>query len=214
MPTLRDLIAEGIHNQQHFIVTIDSQVDVAKILCAFANTKGGRLLIGVKNSGKVVGCNPAEEILSLNLILKEYCHPEFHFTSNILQDDFRLVLEIIITEAIQKPIKTKGINGKMNAFIRVKDQVELATKIVEGVWKLNMSSSVKQEHFDEEEKILLNCIKENQPISLSKLYRISDLPLSKVDRSLIMLIHKNIVEALFEKEVIYYIFKENTNTID
>ena len=46
------LIAEGEHQQQDFKFEISDARKIAKTLSAFANTDGGRLLIGVKDNVK------------------------------------------------------------------------------------------------------------------------------------------------------------------
>jgi predicted HTH transcriptional regulator len=45
---LYKLIEEGEHQQQDFKYCINDSKKIAKSLVAFANTDGGRLLIGVK----------------------------------------------------------------------------------------------------------------------------------------------------------------------
>mgnify|MGYP000599236676 CR=1 FL=1 len=55
------LIAEGEHQQQDFKFEISDARKIAKTLSAFANTDGGRLLIGVKDNGKIAGVRSAEE---------------------------------------------------------------------------------------------------------------------------------------------------------
>ena len=59
---LMDLIEEGEHQQQDFKYRIDSSQKISKTLAAFANTDGGRLLIGVKDNGRIAGVDPQEEI--------------------------------------------------------------------------------------------------------------------------------------------------------
>ena len=79
MKTLTDteyihaLIAEGEHQQQDFKFEISDARKIAKTLSAFANTDGGKLLIGVKDNGKIAGVRSDEEqSLSLSLSLT-YC---------------------------------------------------------------------------------------------------------------------------------------------
>ena len=55
------LIAEGEHQQQDFKFEISDARKIAKTLSAFANTNGGRLLIGVKDNGKIAGVRSEEE---------------------------------------------------------------------------------------------------------------------------------------------------------
>ena len=67
MKTLTDteyihaLIAEGEHQQQDFKFEISDARKIAKTLSAFANTDGGKLLIGVKDNGKIAGVRSDEE---------------------------------------------------------------------------------------------------------------------------------------------------------
>jgi len=49
------LIEEGEHQQQDFKFEISDARKIAKSLSAFSNTDGGRLLIGVKDNGKIAG---------------------------------------------------------------------------------------------------------------------------------------------------------------
>ena len=48
---IKSLISEGENLYQDFKYTINDSRKIAKSLSAFANTKGGRLLIGVKDNG-------------------------------------------------------------------------------------------------------------------------------------------------------------------
>ena len=54
-------ISEGEHLKQDFKMRIDDAQKIARSLVAFANTSGGRLLIGVKDNGNVCGVRPEEE---------------------------------------------------------------------------------------------------------------------------------------------------------
>ena len=55
------LIAEGEHQQQDFKFEISDARKIARTLSAFSNTDGGRLLIGVKDNGKIAGVRSDEE---------------------------------------------------------------------------------------------------------------------------------------------------------
>ena len=62
MNDLQRNIAEGEHQQQDFKHQITDSRKIARTLSAFANTDGGRLLIGVKDNGNINGVNSHEEI--------------------------------------------------------------------------------------------------------------------------------------------------------
>jgi predicted HTH transcriptional regulator len=52
---LEVLIAQGEHQQFDFKFEVSDSKKIAKTLSAFANTDGGRLLIGVKDNGNITG---------------------------------------------------------------------------------------------------------------------------------------------------------------
>lgn len=85
MKTLTDteyihaLIAEGEHQQQDFKFEISDARKIAKTLSAFANTDGGKLLIGVKDNGKIAGVRSDEEQYMIEAAAELYCSPsELH----------------------------------------------------------------------------------------------------------------------------------------
>lgn len=52
---LLSLVREGEHQQQDFKYRVADAGKLAKSVSAFANTDGGRLLIGVRDDGQIAG---------------------------------------------------------------------------------------------------------------------------------------------------------------
>jgi predicted HTH transcriptional regulator len=208
METLQDLIDQGEHVNQDFKFRIDDQRKIARTLCAFANTSGGRLLIGVKDNRKIVGCNPEEEFHMLEGAAQLFCQPELTITSKIWQEDFRLVLEVYVEKSPNGPHKAKDDDGKWKPYIRIKDKTTAVNKILEWVWVEQKRKTARPEHFGEDELHLLRIIGQFQPVTLSKLYRESKLPLRRVDRMLVLFICWELAEIVFENDGIYYRLKE------
>ncbi len=207
MSTLQELIAQGEHVQQDFKFRIDDQKKIARTLCAFANTKGGRLLIGVKDNRKIAGCNPEEEFHMIEGAAQLFCQPEVTFTSKVWQEDFRLVLEINVDPSELKPHKAKDDEGRWKSYVRIEDHTTAANKILENVWKEQKKPQAKPEKFDEEELSVLRLIREEEKITLSKLYRKANLPLRKVDRLIVLFICWDLVEMIFQNDGIFYKIK-------
>lgn len=70
---IRKLVAEGEHIHQDFKFAISDIRKIAKSLSAFANTEGGRLLVGVKDNGKIAGVRSEEEIYMVEAAASVYC---------------------------------------------------------------------------------------------------------------------------------------------
>lgn len=88
---------------------------------AFANTDGGRLLVGVKDNGKIAGIRTDEEYYMVEAAAKIYSDPPINFTTQQWQVEGKTVLEIQIEPSLTKPHFAKDENGKWLAYIRVDD---------------------------------------------------------------------------------------------
>lgn len=132
MKTLTDteyihaLIAEGEHQQQDFKFEISDARKIAKTLSAFANTDGGKLLIGVKDNGKIAGVRSDEEQYMIEAAAGLYCSPEVNYTMQTYQVEGRSVLVVQIEESDRKPVYAKDETGKYLAYLRIKDENILA----------------------------------------------------------------------------------------
>ena len=60
------LIKEGEHQQQDFKYRVTDAEKLARSVSAFANTDGGRLLIGVRDDGHLSGVRSEEEIYMMH----------------------------------------------------------------------------------------------------------------------------------------------------
>ena len=197
-------INQGEHQTQDFKFRVDDAKKIARTLVAFANTDGGRLLIGVKDNGKVVGINPEEEFHIIQGAADLYCKPKVVFETNVWQDDHKLVLEVIVPHSIKKPHKAKDDSDLWKTYVRRKDHTLLANKILVGVWKQQSKKEEKPQKFAMDEQLLLAKIKELSPVTLSKLYRNTDLPKSTIDQLLIRFISWGVVNMDITPEGTFY----------
>ena len=72
---IQQLIAQGEHQQQDFKYKVADAHKLAKSVSAFANTDGGRLLIGVRDDGVISGVRSEEEIFMMHAAAYKYCEP-------------------------------------------------------------------------------------------------------------------------------------------
>jgi hypothetical protein len=188
MQSVKSYIHEGEHQLQDFKFRIDDSKKIARTLVAFANTDGGRLLIGVKDNGKITGIDPTEEIHMIEAAAEMYCKPKLEFQSRVWQEDMKLVLEISIEKSHIRPVLALDEEGKWKAYVRRKDHTLLANKILLNVWKYERFDQKRPEKIGEEETRLLQVISQNQSITLSKIYRLSTLEKSQIDRLMVLFI--------------------------
>jgi len=209
MSELKALIAQGEHQQLDFKFRIDDSKKIARTLCAFANTDGGRLLIGVKDNGKIAGVDPNEEIHMIEAAAEMYCNPKLKIETRVWQEDMKLVLDIWVEKTTKKPIMAFDEEGRMRAYVRVKDSTLLANKILLGVWRRAHFENDRPQQFGENEIELLKNIT-SDGITLSKLYRTVNLKQREIDNLLIRFVSWKLVQMnISESETLYSV----SNTI-
>ena len=198
------LIGEGEHTQQDFKFEISDARKIAKSLSAFSNTIGGRLLIGVKDNGRIAGIRSDEEIYMIEAAAQVYCEPQVVFGLKNYRIGGRTVLEVTIPEAENKPVLAKDENGKGWAYLRIADENILATPIHLRVWREAKSPKGCLVTYTDREQQLLSCMQEQGEVSFSRLCRLSGLPRPVTESLLARFIRFEIAETVFRNHRFYF----------
>ena len=122
---IQQLVAEGEHCHQDFKFEISDARKIARSLSAFANTEGGRLLVGVKDNGKIAGIRSEEEIYMIEAAANMYCQPKVEYETQTYVAEGRTILMVRIEEASTKPIYALDEANKPKAYIRMDDETKL-----------------------------------------------------------------------------------------
>lgn len=207
--TIYKLIEEGEHQQQDFKFCISDSKKIAKTLVAFANTDGGRLLIGVKDNGRIVGITTDEEFYMVDSAAKIYSNPPVLFTTKQWFTEDKTVLEITVKSSIKKPHYAKDENGKWQAYIRINDENMLAHRIQLLVWKKQNSPKGIYFSYSSDEKFLVEYLQINKEISFSKFVRLAHISREKAEQILSDFVIMNIIKMCISREKT--VFKLNTD---
>ncbi len=162
-------IAEGEHQQQDFKFCINDSRKIARTLVAFANTDGGRLLIGVKDNGRVAGVRSDEEYYMVEAAAKLYSKPSILFNTEVWDVDGKMVLEVTIEPGKEKPYLAQTDEGKWLAYIRVNDENILANAVLVKAWKwINNPKGLLIKIDDPRQKLLEMVQSSENPFTLNK----------------------------------------------
>lgn len=197
---LQKLIDEGEHQQQDFKYCINDSKKIAKSLVAFANTDGGRLLIGVKDNGKIAGVSTDEEYYMVEAAAKIYSNPKIDFSTKQWHQDGKTVLEITIEPSGNKPHFAKDHTGKWLAYIRIDDENFLAHKVQLEVWKKQNSPKGIYVSYSDDEKYLIDYLQKNKDISFSKFIRKAHISRKRAEEILTNLIIFEIIRLRTTRE--------------
>ena len=95
---LHALIREGEHGEQDFKYRISDARKIARTLSAFANTAGGRLLVGVRDNGSIAGVKDEDDIYMLESASEVFLKPALKLEVWAHEIDGKTVWEIEISE--------------------------------------------------------------------------------------------------------------------
>ena len=129
------LIAQGEHQQLDFKFEVSDSKKIARTLSAFANTDGGRLLIGVKDNGVIAGVRSEEEYYMIEAASTMYTKPPILFEATHWNIHGKTVLEVYIAPSSDKPHSAPDKEDNYKAYIRVGDENMLANEVLMFSWK-------------------------------------------------------------------------------
>jgi len=207
VPYIENKIAEGEHQKQDFKFAVNDSRKIAITLCAFANSEGGTLLIGVKDNGAIAGVKPEEELHMMEAAAEIYCTPKVGFEAHIWKTENRYVLEVIVRPSDKRPHLVREQDMKLKAYLRVGDQNLVAPAVLLEVWKSEESLRPQKYFHTEKEKRIFTALEKSTGLSLSSLSKTTLIQRKILVALLARLIRWQLVTMHFEKEVAHFRLK-------
>lgn len=205
---IQRLVTEGEHIHQDFKFEISDARKIAKSISAFANTEGGRLLIGVKDNGKIAGIKSEEEIYMIEAAANMYCQPNVDLQTRTYHVEGKTVLEICIDEYPSKPIYALDESNTPKAYIRIKDENILATPVHLKVWQHSKKDTGTFVRFTEKEQKLLDILKAEKQLTLNQCCKLSRINRMTLCNLLADFIRFGLVAPVFKAHKFYFSLKE------
>jgi len=202
---IKQFILEGEGVQLDFKKTITSFEKIAKTLTAFANNKGGRLLVGVADDGTITGVKSEdEEKYMLTKAGTFYCRPSIEPIFEEIYIDDKIVLSAEIRESDTKPHYALGEDKKWWAYIRVKDKSLLASKIVVDVLRRETKEEGVLIEYSSKEKALLEYLNEHERITAREYSKMLNLSRRRTQRILVNLVLSGVIRIHTTEKEEYY----------
>ena len=183
---LLSLIREGEHQQQDFKYRVSDACKLAKSVSAFANTDGGRLLIGVRDDGHLSGVRSEEEIFMMHQAAYKFCKPGPSIKFDTFHVDGRTIVIATVPPSDKRPVCAQDDEGRMRAYIRIADENIVASPVHLALWRESQKPQGSVITYNDDIKKLLSVMEGRQ--TLNQIVRLSKLPRHKVVTSLARLI--------------------------
>lgn len=167
------LIEQGEHQQLDFKFEVSDSKKIARTLSAFANTDGGRLLIGVKDNGHISGVRSEEEYYMIEAASTMYTRPEVPFKATRWDVNGKTVLEVYIAPSPDKPHSAPDKEDSYKAYIRVADENILANEVLMLAWQKKQKPDGTLLKISKPVEKLFAYLEEHPYINVSQLCRVA-----------------------------------------
>ena len=190
---LLSLIREGEHQQQDFKYQVTDACKLAKSVSAFANTDGGRLLIGVRDDGHLSGVRSEEEIFMMHQAAYKFCKPEPSIKFDTYHVEGRTIVVATVPPSDRRPVCAIGDDGRQRAYIRIADENIVASPVHLAIWRESQNPRGTVMTYTDTVRKLIEAL-QGQRLTLNQIARRSAIPRHKVIAILARLVRFHIVQ--------------------
>jgi predicted HTH transcriptional regulator len=211
MNKLEELIFRGENEEVDFKQTISDPYKIAKTISSFANTRGGKILVGVRDDKTITGIDPEEEKYVLETAADFYCDPPVNLEYEEIEDEEeeKTVLVVSIKESHQKPHYIRDINQQNLVYIRQRDKSIPASKqaitlMQKGRLPMVKSSATPLKSIGFNEKKLLDFLHKHERITQKQFMQIVNISKRRAQRILMDLTLKGAIRMHDHEKETYY----------
>ncbi|TDO20612.1 AlbA family DNA-binding domain-containing protein [Pedobacter duraquae] len=202
---IKRLILQGEGTTLDFKKTITNTEKIAKSLVAFANNKGGQLLIGVADDGTIKGVKSEdEERYMISKAAHQFCKPAIEPDFEEIYVDDKLVLVVTIAESDLKPHYALDEHKKWWVYYRVQDKSILASKIIVDMLKSSDAESGQLISYTDQEAKLFRFLEDEGRITLKQFCKITRSSHKKAQKILVRLILAGLLKPNTSEKEEYY----------
>ncbi len=185
---LEQLISKGEGVQLDFKQSISSSKKIARTLAAFANNRGGKLLIGVKDSGHLLGCDTEEEMYMVYEAAEHYCEPpiDVHFSVYETEEELT-VLVAEVKNSLRKPHFAMDDHDEWQLYMRSSDKTMVASKNTKKMLEYKDVEGDNNEKLDSKEQFAIDYLQKNEVLLPKEYARRLNISLQRANAILVKL---------------------------
>ncbi|NVO33052.1 AlbA family DNA-binding domain-containing protein [Hymenobacter lapidiphilus] len=210
---LLELIRQGEGERLEFKQRTTHPTRIARTLASLANTRGGRVLVGVDDKGRIMGVRDVEEELyQLREAARHYIAPpldeQLQFRA-VEDHEGRTVLVVTVPESATKPHRAQVADGDWRAYVRVHDQSVQTSQLTEKV--LEREAAPEAGRFERiplnrEELAVLEYLRQHPRITLAQYQKLLNIGQRRAHRTLIKLTLHGYIKHHDKQKEVYYTF--------
>ena len=182
-------IARGEGQFLEFKKRVPAPERIAKEVIAFANTRGGHLLLGIEDNGAASGVkDAAEEEFALREALRRYSVPVAVETARVRVSRKRDIIVVTVRESPDKPhYVVDPASGRRTAYIRVNDMSLEASREARRLMRAERATQDILFELREKEQVLLRYLERYGRISVRQFAKLAGISRATASQTLVHL---------------------------
>jgi predicted HTH transcriptional regulator len=195
--TLKELVRQGEGEHLEFKLKSNHPERIVREIVAFANSGGGKLLIGVGDDKTIKGLKYADEDeYILERAIQKYCTPQISYrTERVPVTDERDVLVFHIHRSEEKPHAVLDMFGKKKSYVRVKDKSVQASPEMREIMKRTRRNRDVRFNYGDKERQLMQLLDKQQSVTVDSFATTVGIPRNLASRTLVLLVLANVLEV-------------------
>jgi len=193
-------INNGESIEVEFKQIFSSHEKIAKEIIAFANTKGGIIIFGVRDNGKILGVQSEKEVTELiNETLNQYCEPVVNAKIHYLESNNKELVVLEIPESKNKPHRIQDYQKRINyktaqVYIRINDKsVPASIEMMKILKNQTEEKPLINYKIGFIEKKIFEYLEKNEIINVKDLSKYINVSDRRSSRALIKLVQANVL---------------------
>ncbi len=196
------LIEDGESSTVEFKQRFTEYSKIAKEMIAFANTRGGFIIVGVNDDGKISGVQSEKSEANLLIETAEnYCEPPVKYSIHYVEVDSKEVVVFEIAESNTKPHRMQDYKREVDlntvqVFIRVNDKSVPASKeMIKILQARSNQAPLTNYEISRNEKIAFEFLETNETITVAQLQEAANLSKRRASRTLIKMVRAELLNV-------------------
>jgi hypothetical protein len=193
---LRKLVSLGEGLTLEFKRKASFPEKIVREMIAFANTKGGVLLVGINDDGTIPGLkHPEDDAYVIREALKKVKPPIELEEEYISIGNARTVIQYTIPESNKKPHAAHIKPQTWESYVRVNDQsIKASREMIEITRRAQKKKDIRF-HYGEHEKWLMKYLDVHQSITLEKFIELTRVKRFYASKKLVLLVLADVLRV-------------------
>ncbi len=213
--TLKELVRQGEGKHLEFKLKTNHPEKIVREIVAFANTDGGKLLIGIGDDRSIKGLKYADEDEYILIkAIEKYCSPDIDYAIERVHigDEYEVLVftirpskdkthyvwqepETILSASIYSTPTSKIQTAPKRTYIRVADKSIQASKEMREILRRGRQHRDVQFIYGEKEQKLVQYLGENGNVTVDSFAMIANISRKMASKTLILLVLANVLRV-------------------